>query len=156
MKLLRDMLLYASCQKIGERKIGKRRLRKWRKIPDLGISNSTHQKGLLFPNVGMTNILVRGEVNYKSDLGMAKSILKKGKNFTSLKLNNLNPGLVSDKKKAAKLICSHFGDNWIQDQNLEFYQKAIEFSKQENSGSQDDSFQEEPCSRLDIHEDLRV
>lgn len=105
------------------------------------------------------NILVRGEVNYKSDLCVAKSILKKGKNFTSLTLANLNPGRVSDKKKArsvAKLLQNHFGDTWRDDKTLDFYKKAIESSEQDNCEPHDDVYQEECCSQLDNHDDLRV
>lgn len=102
-------------------------------------------------------ILVRGEVNYKTDLGMAKSVLKRGKNLAHLTLTNLQPGRVSDKKKAgsvAKLLQNHFGDKWKEDKSLEFYKKAIESSEQESCEAPDN--QEECCSQLDSYDDLRV
>nr|CAH7733547.1 unnamed protein product [Callosobruchus chinensis] len=100
-----------------------------------------------------------GEVNYKSDLGMDKSVLKRMQKISFLGLNTMNPVIVSDKKKAdsaANLLQLHFGADWSDDGRLDFYKKAIEFATMENSVLDQDSHQEECCSRLETEDDLRV
>ncbi|CAB3244818.1 unnamed protein product [Arctia plantaginis] len=87
--------------------------------------------------------LLRGEVNYKSDLGAAKSVMKRGVSSTSefgirdippfqarisaLKLEDVN-----------NLLLKHFGDNWkseLGSDKLLFYKNILEttnFGEPEN------------------------
>lgn len=73
---------------------------------------------------------VRGEVNYRSDIGASKSILKRGKTVDMLLTPDIMPiGRPVDPQKAASvanLLSKHYGDEWRTLQNLKFYKKAIE------------------------------
>ncbi|VEN40468.1 unnamed protein product [Callosobruchus maculatus] len=116
-------------------------------------------KRFIITKLPTNNVLVRGEVNYKSDLRMDKSVLKRGQKISFLGLNTMNPGRVSDKKKAdsvANLLQLHFGADWRDDRRLDFYKRAIESATMENDVLDNDSHQEECCSRLETEDDLRV
>nr|CAH7718681.1 unnamed protein product [Callosobruchus chinensis] len=92
-------------------------------------------KTFIITKLPTNNVLVRGEVNYKSDLGMDKSVLKRGQKISFLGLNTMNPGRVSHKKKAdnvANLLQLHFGADWRCGGRLDFYKRAIESATMEN------------------------
>lgn len=87
--------------------------------------------------------LLRGEVNYKTDLGVAKSVIKRGVtslsdyeirdvppfqvNVSALKLSDVN-----------KLLSKHFGDDWKSEEQLSFYKKALETIPDVGSDEQND------------------
>ncbi|KAJ8939776.1 hypothetical protein NQ318_023351 [Aromia moschata] len=62
-------------------------------------------------------------------------------------------------KKAAsvaKLLQTHFGDKWMENEKLKFYKNAVENSTQENQDPNDDSYHEESCSQLEKNDEFRV
>ncbi|XP_030746542.1 uncharacterized protein LOC115875259 [Sitophilus oryzae] len=72
-------------------------------------------------------ILIKGETTYKSDLGVFKSFLKKGKNFHFKP--ELLPLKVPVKKEKLedvnKLLKQHFGPNWMELSELDFYKNLL-------------------------------
>ena len=73
-------------------------------------------------------IEVRGVPFYTVEVNAFKSLTKKGFNFNLINLPNyysqikINPKKIKD---VEKLLNSHYGVDWRQDQNLEFYNKII-------------------------------
>lgn len=88
------------------------------------------------------NVLIKGEVHYKNDLGSFKGFAKKGK--SSININPLeipsgvcvNPLKLND---VHNLLCKHFGDNWMTMDNLSFYKKLIchQQNNEPNSSEED-------------------
>lgn len=74
------------------------------------------------------NIKVRGEVNYRSDIGVSKSIVKRGKTITMLTPDVMQVGRPVDPQKAASVanLLSKHGDEWRELQNLNFYKEIID------------------------------
>nr|XP_024218186.1 uncharacterized protein LOC112211192 [Halyomorpha halys] len=77
-----------------------------------------------------TNILVRGEKNYLTDIGHAKSVCKKGKNFSeNLPFCEIPIGVdVSEQKldDVGALLKKHFGEDWRALDTLDFYKEVID------------------------------
>nr|CAH7751691.1 unnamed protein product [Callosobruchus chinensis] len=76
-------------------------------------------------------IEVQGEVNYHSDTSVSKGICKKGKKIHMINPDLIEPGRISDKKKAhsvSKLLQEHYGPDWQTKSDLKFYKDAINFS----------------------------
>lgn len=69
-------------------------------------------------------ILIKGEVNYQSDLGQYKSITKKNQKAENIRLNiiptgkPIAPAKIND---VHNLMSKHFGDNWRSLNTLKFY-----------------------------------
>ncbi|KAJ8939153.1 hypothetical protein NQ318_022819 [Aromia moschata] len=62
-------------------------------------------------------------------------------------------------KKAAsvaKLLQTHFGDKWMENEKLKFYKNAVENSTEENQDPNEDSYHEESCSQLEKNDELRI
>lgn len=73
--------------------------------------------------------LIQGEANYRSNLGTAKNVCKKGKRTISIEPNKLVPGRainIEKKKSINNLLTKHFGPDWRSLKNLEFYKNAME------------------------------
>lgn len=70
-----------------------------------------------------TSILLKGEITYRSDLGVFKPFLKKGKSFNfQPDLLPLQVPLKTEKlQDVNKLLKQHFGENWKEMNQLEFY-----------------------------------
>ena len=71
-------------------------------------------------------IEVRGEPFYTVEVNSFKSLTKNGKNFNSINLPIIHSQIKINPKKmkdVEKLLNSHYGVDWRQDQNLEFYNK---------------------------------
>lgn len=79
-------------------------------------------------------VLVRGEMAYRSDIGMGKPITKRGKTFL-----NMNPttivkkNCVNENKKVDvnNLLISHYGEEWKNDPRLKFYKLVLDGENQE-------------------------
>lgn len=95
--------------------------------------------------------LLRGEINYKNDMGVSKSVMRRGVtsmsefevrdvpplqvNVAALKLIDVN-----------KLLCKHFGDNWkteLGSSQLKFYKNVLD----ETTPGEGEN--EEPCEYME-------
>lgn len=81
-------------------------------------------------NPKKTDVLIRGEVHYKTELGQHLSVCKKGKSVGTMLLPtaveigiNLPPLKVRD---VSYLLVKHFGDDWGNLQSLEYYKNILE------------------------------
>lgn len=104
------------------------------------------------------NVLVRGEVNYKSDLGFSKSVLKKGKLLSRLQPKVIEIGehiLKGDKSSIFSLLKKHFGDDWLNRPDLQFYanlQRSVTTHQQQGNHHQE----EEEALVEEENEELRI
>ena len=76
-------------------------------------------------------IVVRGEYLY-NNMGMERSILKKGKTWASMHPNPLPIGIAVAEAKVVNvqnLLVKHFGAQWANDTRLQYYKRVIENSK---------------------------
>lgn len=76
-----------------------------------------------------STIKVRGEVNYRSDIGVSKSIIKRGKTVMMVNPDIMQVGRPVDPQKAASianLLSKHYGDEWRLLSNLKFYKEVID------------------------------
>jgi hypothetical protein len=83
--------------------------------------------------------IVRGEYSFRREISSFKSIIKRGKNISAMVLDRKLSGrkLKSAKiEDVGKLLNTHFGDDWKEDNSLEFYKNLIE-----SNGSQLDDGQ---------------
>jgi hypothetical protein len=74
-------------------------------------------------NLRSKNVTVRGEVLYRSDLCSENTIIKKGKSLSALRPNSVVTGncLKGNKSSIADLLGKHYGPDWRQNPDLEFY-----------------------------------
>lgn len=91
------------------------------------------------------NVLVRGEMNYKSDTAVAQSICRRGKTVEMIAPQPLQVGnrpLKQLKKdNVNELLSKHFGADWLQkskEYNLSFYEKILEGAANDESGDEED------------------
>lgn len=74
-------------------------------------------------------VTVQGEVLYKTEQGVSRSVLKRGKTLALMANPSLlTTGRISDPKKAASvnaLLKVHYGDNWQNSKEFLFYKKLI-------------------------------
>jgi hypothetical protein len=74
-------------------------------------------------NLRSKNVTVRGEVLYRSDLCSENTIIKKGKSLSALRPNSVVTGncLKGNKSSIADVLGKHYGPDWRQNPDLEFY-----------------------------------
>lgn len=75
-------------------------------------------KRIIFSKTANLSVLVRGEMFYKSDVGVAKGICKKGKKITQMQLQPMSVGrsLKPDKiKSISALLAKHYEMDWRTD-----------------------------------------
>lgn len=85
-------------------------------------------KRFIFVKDGKTsNILVRGEPNYRCSVGKAKSICKKTQSISSMSTQQLPLGtkLKGDKSSITKLLVSHYGEKWRTLPELKLYKNSL-------------------------------
>lgn len=94
--------------------------------------------------------LLRGEVNYKTDLGKAKSVMKSNTTTSSVGVRFVEPSNVAISKlkldDVDSLLAKHYGNHWKTEfaSKLSFYKNVIE-----NVPTFDgESINEEPCEYL--------
>ncbi|KAJ4429285.1 hypothetical protein ANN_26289 [Periplaneta americana] len=91
------------------------------------------------------NLLVGGEQFYKIDsiFSLAKSVFKKGKSISMMKSEVISAGSVAVKKEKLqdvnKLIRKHFGDDWLQNENLVLYKNVLQASKESKNHEQSEA-----------------
>lgn len=94
--------------------------------------------------------LIQGEAHYRTNVGMARSVCKKGKRILSIAPNKLVPGRTvnEDKKKSIdNLLIKHFGPDWTSLQNLKFYKDAMENQNVQDSPSSSTMTEEFICDQ---------
>lgn len=75
------------------------------------------------------NVLVRGEIHYKSDLGMPKSICKKNKIAEMIRPSVIPKGIpvnVLKLRDVRNLIKKHYGENWNELPHLSFFRRVLD------------------------------
>lgn len=76
------------------------------------------------------NILVQGEVAYKSEINSKKVVTKRNKKITMISPEIIEPNTITPKKAkvvdVTKLLGKHFGNDWRNLPNLEFYKNIEE------------------------------
>lgn len=99
-------------------------------------------------------IVVRGEVAYKSDIGASKSITKRGKYLAQMNPSRIYPGTQLNEAKLSdvgNLLSKHFGTNWPEMQELQFYSNLINLNSSNPVISPEDH-----CEVQNRHEGLRI
>lgn len=87
-------------------------------------------------------VLTRGELAYRSDVGNSVSILRVGVN-----LRTVNPDVVEKqnsvsnlkKEDVEKLLKSHFGENWRENEDLKFYLHVIDGAQDANGNVEENN-----------------
>lgn len=80
---------------------------------------------------GKSDILVRGEVAYKNDLGMMKKITKFSMSTQNIELKEINMGYpvkILKLNDIYKLLSKHFGEDWKSNETLAFYKNLSELT----------------------------
>lgn len=73
-------------------------------------------------------VLMRGEPVYRSNVGEAKGIYRKGKKIEAMKPKEIPIGvkIKEDKiKSISNLLKSHYGAEWVSDENLRYLQEVL-------------------------------
>nr|CAI5831033.1 unnamed protein product [Callosobruchus analis] len=86
--------------------------------------------------VNETTITVRGEENYTVDLGENRSVLKRGNGIGNARIADIAEGVIINPKKLKDikiLLTAHFGETWIEDNQLNFFKEFLENANFENS-----------------------
>lgn len=105
-------------------------------------------KRVLLSRTKSSNILVRGEPNYRCDINNPQGICKKGARISYINPNQLELNTVNINPKKAKnvneLLCKHFGDDWLDKAeylSLEYYKQVVTkfgLEHDENESSEED------------------
>nr|CAH7745338.1 unnamed protein product [Callosobruchus chinensis] len=85
--------------------------------------------------VNETTLTVRGEENYTVDLGENRSVLKRGKKIGNAHIADIAEGVIINPKKLKDiktLLTAHFGETWIEDNQLNFFKEFLENANFEN------------------------
>ena len=94
---------------------------------------SSAKRMFLFRRNG--NIMIQGEVSYKFNVGVPKSVLKRMKNLSIMRPQQIERGQVSIKPEKIRDVCKllekHYGADWRQLQSLQFFVR-IEDQLREN------------------------
>lgn len=86
-------------------------------------------KRFIITKKSANNILVRGETFYNSDTGASEPILKRGKklsNFCPTAIQNGIPVKPEKLVDVKKLLTKHFGDEWVNREELSFYKNLLD------------------------------
>ncbi|KAK5648202.1 hypothetical protein RI129_003094 [Pyrocoelia pectoralis] len=94
-----------------------------------------------------TNVLVQGESNYMSDVGMPKSICKKGFSLSTMIPLELPLGtqLKGDKASINGLLNKHYGVNWRSLPELSLYKNHIPPKNSSEATKEQDNVSSEQC-----------
>ena len=79
---------------------------------------------------------MRGEVNYKSDIGAFKSVLKRGKTISQMSPEPLLNQISLREEKLSDvdaLLKKHFGSEWGNNDDLSFYKSVLQSVSRTNS-----------------------
>lgn len=123
---------YATVLKVGEDveiKNWKDETRKFIKLPGQWHFAFSKMKRMILTKNSNGVVIVRGESNYRTDLGVGQSITKRGKSIP-----NMDPTLITKKNAVTEnkkvdvnnLLFSHYGEDWKSDPRLTFYKFVLE------------------------------
>lgn len=102
------------------------------------------------------SILVRGEISYKSDIGNAHAITKRGKQISNMNAVVIQPGFKINENKikdVKTLLQKHFGNDWRELSKLTYYKEVIN----SNANNQDQDVNDDPiCEHHDEHDTIRI
>lgn len=101
---------------------------------------------------GKTNVFVQGEENYRSERNDKKLVTKKGKSVSILSPINLPVGTNMKKEKVidvCKLLQKHYGENWRELSDLNYYYNAEQAYLNGTSTSNEENENEDiVCERV--------
>lgn len=93
------------------------------------------------------NILVQGEVFYRTETCKAKRVTKPNFDMTQVQPKNINRGVVLRAQKVkdvSRLLSKHFGERWRENEELQFYYNLESRDEQEG----DQSLNDEDCETI--------
>lgn len=103
------------------------------------------------------NISLQGEEHYRSDLGVPKGILKKGKTLAMIKPQLLTSTVSIKPEKLTdvdKLLKKHFGADWRDIETLNFYREILDGNGDAQEEENEDL--DEENNYFEENEDLRI
>ncbi|KAG8241559.1 hypothetical protein J6590_084489 [Homalodisca vitripennis] len=123
-----------------------------------GIVSKTLMEKTFRSKKGPKNVLVRGEVNYRSDSGLSKLITK-----SDIKASKISPDLVEkvnlDKVSLAKLkdvenlLNVHYGSDWQKNGALTFYKEVLS-TAQGRLDVEEDGNEQPLCEPMEAEESV--
>lgn len=111
------------------------------------------------------SVLIRGELFYHSDTGVPKSICRKGKKAEMIHPMKISKGIDVKPLKlrdVRNLLQKHYGENWKELHNLEYYKNVINVDEEEiqlleeNGEDENCDMEEDSCERVEVDVTLRV
>ncbi|CAG9793042.1 unnamed protein product [Diatraea saccharalis] len=103
-----------------------------------------------------SNVVVRGELHYKSDIATAQNICQRNKDVSHIRPQQLPSIVPLNKDKLSdvkKLLLKHFGPEWENMPNLFFYKNVFETQQILDAPQIEENY----CQELmDEVQDLRV
>lgn len=125
--------------------------------PPSGWHFRLHQCKRIIFKKGKSAVLVRGEPNYKCDIGVFRSLLKKNQKIDDITLSTLPNGVPLKPEKLKdidKLLSKRFGKGWQSNKDLILYSGLM---KEEHAENED--FAEQPDegeNECDYEEDIEL
>ena len=105
------------------------------------------------------DIVVKGEVNYKSDLSTYRSLLKKGQSYRNMELERLPIGIPVKQEKikdVQNLLRKHYGQDWRDQNNLVYYRELLDGIQAAPENIQEESDNDEGGIAEEEETDLRI
>lgn len=103
--------------------------------------------------------LIRGELHYRSDVGVAKGVCKKGKRIKLINPDAVQPRLRSKADKNVSinnLLRKHFGPDWKSLNELKFYKNVMDNIPTNEETSIPPVYDEESCIPVPQDESLVI
>lgn len=101
------------------------------------------------------NVLIRGELNYKTDLGKFENVCQRNKQISMLNpqpLANIVPVNKNKLQDVKKLLQKHFGPEWVDLQSLIFYKDLFQIQEELVVPQNEESFCSEAIAEtIDLH-----
>ncbi|KAG8326909.1 hypothetical protein J6590_031260 [Homalodisca vitripennis] len=100
--------------------------------------------------------VIRGEVNYTTNVGEGKSVLKRGKQFHDLLLPEIEKGVLLKPEKVKdikSLLSAHFSTNWDERPELRFFKDVFHQQHELHEVSQPNKESVEDSDTGDILDD---
>ncbi|KAJ8892496.1 hypothetical protein PR048_005076 [Dryococelus australis] len=88
------------------------------------------------------SVVVQGEPNFMIEVGQRKSIVKRGKRLTRLKLTNIAKGIQLGGPKlvdVCRLLTTHFGDQWESVERLRYYKTVLQANEEATAVEDNDT-----------------
>lgn len=101
------------------------------------------------------NVLIRGELNYKTDLGKFENVCQRNKQISMLNpqpLANIVPVNKNKLQDVKKLLQKYFGPEWVDLQSLIFYKDLFQIQEELVVPQNEESFCSEAIAEtIDLH-----